>query len=132
MQQAGKRLRVIKLLLIWQFMAALGAGALALLVGPVAAWSALLGGLICWLPNCYFAFRAFRHKGARAAKKIVRSFYVGEAGKMAITVLLFAVVFTNVRPLHALALFAGYLAVQTLNWFVPLWVSHSETRQISQ
>jgi len=131
MQQAGQRLRVIKLLLIWQFATALLIGAVAMLSGPTAAKSAIIGGLICWLPNCYFAFRAFRYRGARAARQIVRSFYAGEAGKMALTVLLFAVVFINVRPLHALALFMGFTAVQTLNWVVPFLVSRSETRQTS-
>lgn len=91
--------------------------------------SALLGGLICWVPNCWFAYRAFRHRGARAARQIVRSFYAGEAGKMALTVLFFAIVFINMRSVNALALFAGFAGVQSISWIVPLLVARSETRQ---
>ena len=131
MQQGGQRLRVIKLLLIWQLVAALAAGTVGLASDVQAGYSALLGGLICWLPNCYFAFRAFRHRGARSARKIVRSFYAGEAGKMALTMLLFAVVFVNVRPLNALALFVGYIATQASNWIVPLMVNRLENKQSS-
>ncbi len=48
--------------------------------GVVAGYSGLCGGLIALLPNMYFAHRAFRFPGARAAQAIVRSFYAGEAG----------------------------------------------------
>ena len=48
--------------------------------GPIAGYSGLCGGLIAWLPNVYFAHKAFRFSGARAAQAIVRSFYAGEAG----------------------------------------------------
>ncbi|HET8791898.1 MAG TPA: ATP synthase subunit I, partial [Modicisalibacter sp.] len=46
--------------------------------GKSAALSALLGGLVCWLPNAYFAWRAFRYQGARLASNIVKSFYRAE------------------------------------------------------
>lgn len=121
MQQAERRLRVIRLLLVWQLVTAFGAGVVGfLLAGVAGGGSALIGGLICWLPNCWFAYRAFRYRGARAARRIVRSFYAGEAGKMALTVLLFAVVFINVKSVNALALFAGFAGVQLVNWIVPL------------
>lgn len=131
MQQAARRLRVIKLLLVWQFAGALLVGLLGLLSSQGAAIGALIGGLIVWLPNCYFAFRAFRYRGARAARLIVRSFYAGAAGKMMLTALMFVLVFINVKPLNALALFAGFAGVQTLNWIVPLVVSRSEQNTTS-
>ncbi|MBT13878.1 MAG: F0F1 ATP synthase assembly protein I, partial [Oceanospirillaceae bacterium] len=40
---------------------------IALLHSPLAAKSALLGGLTCALPNAYFIWRAFRYSGARSA-----------------------------------------------------------------
>jgi len=129
MRQAVNRLRVIKLLLVWQLIAALVAGAVGWTFGPAAAQGAFLGGLICWLPNCYFAYRAFRYRGARAARQIVRSFYAGEAGKMGLTILMFTLVFIYVKPINALALFAGYAGVQTLNWIIPLAVGHADNRQ---
>lgn len=123
--QAGRdRLAVVRALLIYQFAGCVVFSAMALVYGITPAYSALLGGLICLLPNCYFAFRAFRFQGARAAKQIVRSFYAGEAGKLALTTLLFAGVFIAVKPLNALALFVGYVGVQLLNWIVPVVYKH--------
>lgn len=56
--------------------------------GVVSGYSGLCGGLIAWLPNVYFAWKAFRFSGARAAQAIVKSFYAGEAGKMILTAVL--------------------------------------------
>lgn len=132
MQQPVERLRVIRLLLIWQLAGAALAGGVGSFWGDSAAKGALIGGLIVWLPNCYFAFRAFRYRGARAARKIVRSFYAGAAGKMVLTAIMFTVVFINVRPLNALALFLGFAGVQTLSWIVPLALGRSVNRQSSR
>lgn len=125
--QSERRLRVIRLLLLWQLAMASVAG---VLVGVGFGWwpgrSALIGGLIAWLPNCWFAWRAFRYRGARAARRIVRSFYVGQAGKMLMTAGLFALAFIHLDPLWPLALFAGFAAVQAVSWIVPIVVSRSE------
>lgn len=123
MRQAEQRLRVIKLLLFWQFIVAIAAGVLGLLMGEGGALGALAGGIIVWLPNCYFALRAFRYKGARAARQIVHSFYAGVAGKIVITAGLFIVVFVYFDPLNAPAIFAGFLLVQTMSWVVPVLAS---------
>ena len=128
MQQARHRLHVVKQLLIWQLLVAFGAGAAGLGWGSTGGLSALLGGLICWLPNCYFAFRAFRHRGARAARLIVRSFYAGAAGKLVLSMALFTIVFINVRPLNAPALFAGFIGVQFVSWLVPVFAGRAESR----
>ena len=133
MQQAGERLRVIKLILLGQFLAMALVGVAGLLIaGKVSGLSALLGGLIAWLPNTYFAIRAFRYRGARAAQKIVRSFYAGAFGKMILTMAMFAMVFIQVKPLSALALFVGFAIVQTMNWIVPIFVALQERRRYSQ
>jgi len=88
-------------------------------LGTVAGYSALLGGLIAWLPNLYFAHKAFRFGGARAAREIVRSFYAGEAGKLVFTAVLFALTFAGVKPLVVPALFGTFLLVLAINWFAP-------------
>jgi ATP synthase protein I len=88
--------------------------------GPVAGYSGLCGGLIAWLPNMYFAHKAFRFTGARAAQAIVRSFYAGEAGKLILTAVLFALTFAGVKPLEALAVFGVFFLTQLVNWFAPL------------
>jgi len=105
------RLPVFPLLLI-----ELGTAVLAGLAGwwwrdPVAGYSALLGGLIAWVPNVYFAMKAFRYFGARSVKAIVQSFWSGEMGKLFLTAALFALVFAGVERLNVAALFAGYALV---------------------
>lgn len=130
MQQAAKRLRVIKWMLAGQFIAMiLVAAVFYLLSGQLAGTSALLGGFICWLPNTYFAFRAFRYRGARAAQKIVRSFYAGAFGKLILTMALFAIVFAKVKPLSAGALFVSFALVQTMNWIVPILSARAESKE---
>jgi F0F1-type ATP synthase assembly protein I len=42
----------------------------------------------------------------------VRAAYIGELGKVVLTVLLFGLVLTMVRPLAGGALFAGFIAAQ--------------------
>ena len=88
--------------------------------GSVAGYSGLCGGLIAWLPNLYFAHKAFRFSGARAAQAIVRSFYAGEAGKLVLTAVLFALTFAGVKPLEPLAVFGAFVLTQLVNWFSPL------------
>ena len=128
MQQADQRLKVIKQLLCWQLAGAVAAGLVGMLWGASGALGAFAGGLIAWLPNCYFAFRAFRHKGARAARQIVRSFYAGVTGKIFLTASLFALAFISLDPLNAPAVFIGFIAVQALSWIVPLIAAQ---RQVS-
>lgn len=91
-------------------------------VGSVEGYSAGLGGLVCLIPNAYFAIRVFQHRGARSAQKIVRSFYAGEAGKLALTAVLFAAVFVWVKPLSPGWLFAAFVLVQATGWVTPLFV----------
>lgn len=91
--------------------------------GNVAGYSALIGGVIAWLPNLYFAHKAFRFSGARAAREIVRSFYAGEAGKLILTFVLFALAFAGVKPMEAPMLFGAYLLTLMVSWFSPLLIT---------
>ena len=77
----------------------------------VSAYSALSGGLIAVLPQAYFAFVAFRRRGAKSASAIARASYAGEVGKFLLSVAGFAVVFATLRPIDGLAVFAGYLVM---------------------
>ena len=86
------------------------------LVGGVAGYSALLGALTCVIPNAFLAGRivlARRDPGARA---LIRAAYTGELGKLALTVLMFGIVFVAVRPLSAGALFAGFIVAQLVTF----------------
>ena len=103
------RLPVFPVLLAQLAVILLAAAALFGWRGAVSGYSGLCGGLIAWLPNLYFAHKAFRFSGARAAQSIVRSFYAGEAGKLILTAVLFALAFVGVEPLAPMQLFIGYL-----------------------
>jgi ATP synthase protein I len=80
--------------------------------GHVGGYSALLGSLITVLPNAFLALRLAVPRREPGAQALVRAAYIGELGKLALTVLLFVLVFTLVRPLSAVALFAGFIATQ--------------------
>ena len=75
----------------------------------VRAYSVFSGGLIAILPQSYFAMLAFRWRGARSARAIAHSSYVGQVGKFFLSVAGFAAVFVALRPIDAPAVFAGYL-----------------------
>jgi ATP synthase protein I len=77
----------------------------------VRAYSVLIGGLIAILPQAYFAALAFRWRGARSARAIARSGYLGQAGKFLLSVAGFALVFASVRPIDAPAVFVAYIAM---------------------
>ena len=86
------------------------------LLGGVAGYSALLGSLTCVIPNAFLATRivlARRDPGARA---LIRAAYTGELGKLALTVLMFSIVFVAVRPIAAGPLFAGFIAAQLVTF----------------
>jgi len=91
--------------------AILATGLLAV-YGPVAGYSALLGSLICAIPNGFLALRLSMPRRDPGARALMRAAYVGEAGKLTLTVLMFTAVFVLVRPLAAPALFAGFIAAQ--------------------
>ena len=116
------------LLLVQLVVLLFGAATLWFIKGPVAGYSGLIGGFIAWLPNVYFAFKAFRYSGARSAQLIVRSFYAGEAGKLILTAVLFALAFAGVKPLEPLALFGVYLLTLLVSWCAPLLMGHTFTR----
>lgn len=94
-----------------------------LLRGPVACYSAFLGGLIFLLPHGYFAFKAFRYSGARAARQIMSSFYQGEAGKLILCAILFTMAFKWIQPLDVAALFLTFAIMLVTNWLTPFLVS---------
>jgi ATP synthase protein I len=84
---------------------------LLLAIDKVAACSVLGGGLVAVVPQAYFAMLAFRWRGARSARGIVRSGHVGEVGKFLLSVVGFGLVFATLRPLNAPAVFGSYLAM---------------------
>ncbi|MEE8427325.1 MAG: ATP synthase subunit I [Woeseiaceae bacterium] len=80
--------------------------------GRVAGYSVLLGSMICVIPNAFLALRLAVPRRDPGAHALIRAAYMGEAGKLALTVLMFGIVFVAVRPLAAAPLFAGFIAAQ--------------------
>ncbi len=81
--------------------------------GSVAAVSAALGGATVVVPNAFLAARLLAPTLGRRA--MLRSAWIGETGKLLLTVLLFGVIFGFVRPLAPLAVFVSFIVTQ----FVP-------------
>jgi ATP synthase protein I len=102
----------VPLIILAQASVCLGVGALGWLwAGQTAAVSALLGGLAAVLPNAFLAARLIA-PGAASAQALLRAAWVGEAGKLVLTVVAFIAIFALVRPISAPAVFAGFIAVQ--------------------
>ena len=93
-----------------------------------AAMSAALGALVCWLASCYFTWQSFRTAGARATKQVLLNMYRGLLGKFAIMVVGFILILINVKPLSAVALFCGFMLVQSMTWVAPFWASCLQKR----
>ena len=68
-------------------------------IGRVAGYSALLGSLTCAIPNAFLATRIVMARRDPGARALIRAAYTGELGKLALTVLMFSIVFVAVRPL---------------------------------
>ena len=84
--------------------------------GFVSGYSALLGGMTCLIPNAFLALRLVVPRRDPGAGSLIRAAYIGELGKLALTVLMFSLVFTLVRPLAAGALFAGFVGAQLVTF----------------
>jgi ATP synthase protein I len=81
-------------------------------------FSAAIGGFTAFIPNLYFALR-IAGSVEQDARKILRSFYVGESVKLLLTVALFMLVF-QIPNIEVLPLMAGYIAALSVFWFALL------------
>jgi ATP synthase protein I len=95
--------------------------------GANAASSAVLGGMVCVIPNIYFARKLFEYQGARSARQIVNSFYKGEAIKIFLSIVLFTAVFMWIK-ITPLAFFAAYIMILITHWFAPLVIVNKQNR----
>jgi ATP synthase protein I len=99
--------------------------------GTVAGYSALLGSLTCVLPNAFLALRLAVPRRDSGARALIRAAWVGEIGKLGLTVLMFSVVFLLVKPLSVAALFAGFIATQLMT-FAGLLLRDKETEETNE
>lgn len=110
-------LAAVSRILIAQLSVGLLIGAVALVLADgTAALSAILGGLICVIPNAFLGLRMIVGGSARDPRGMLRASYVGAAGKLMLTAALFAAVFALVRPLAAGWLFGAFVLTQATVW----------------
>ena len=103
--------RVVPLTLLAQAgVSAVLAAALWLSFDETVAVSTLLGGAAAVVPNAFLAARLL--KPNRPVDALMRAAWIGEMGKILLTVLAFGVIFGFVRPLSPPAVFAGFIAAQ--------------------
>ena len=104
---------VVPLTLLAQFCVGLAvAGVAWVWFGATAGISALLGAATAVIPNGFLAARLLQSNRDPRDHAMMRAAWIGETGKLLLTVLLFAVIFGSVRPLAPLAVFAGFIAAQ--------------------
>jgi ATP synthase protein I len=84
-------------------------------VGGLAAKSALLGGSISTLASLAMALLSFRKAAAADPQLAMRGFYVGEAVKVVLVIVLFTVVLRTLK-VSPLAMFAAYVATFFVYW----------------
>ena len=98
-----------------QSLAAVVLALLALMAGPVAAYSCFFGSLAAYVPGAVFTILVMRKMGGDSAA-FLRTAALAEFGKLALTGLLCAVVFIWVKPLAAGFFFLGMIGVLIANW----------------
>ncbi len=117
----GRRVRgvglfhAVRRVLQLQALTVLLVSASALAWGKYHGMSALLGGLIAFLPNAYFAVKFGRKDPGKTASQVVKAFYFGEATKLLFTALLFVIVF-QLPGILPLPLFIAFAAVMAVFW----------------
>lgn len=127
-EKRQQNLTGVKRLLLWQFRVVMICAVTgAVFAGIQGFLSALIAGVIAILPNAYFAKKLFKYYGAKAAKKIVNSFYKGEAAKIILSTVLFALAFSMIA-INPIVFFMTYIMVQIVFWFAPVIFDNKQNR----
>ena len=89
--------------------------------GLAHAQSVLAGGVIAIIPNCVFAYKAFKYAGAQSSKLVVESFFSGVKFKMLLTAILFIFAF-KILVIIPLAFFGTFSLVMALPLLTPFFL----------
>ena len=92
------------------------------LSGMQTAQSLGLGGLICFIANTVFTLKAFKYRGASATEQIVKEFVSGEAYKILLSGVGFALTFLYVPAATPMMVFLGYLGVYLVGMVITMYV----------
>ena len=113
--------RMVARILMSQAVLALVIGALCWwLISPLWGQSALLGSLVYLLPALYQARQVLSQKHSNNIRATLRELYKSEIWKMALTMVLFGLVFTLVKPIEPFPLFGAFIVMQLLAWLAPI------------
>ena len=95
---------------------------------PLHAISVMIGGSVAIIPQSLFGFWVFRQRGARKARAMVTSLFVGEGLKLSIVAVLFAVVWANSDYLETEAVIAGFVITVLVGQLSPplILVGHEQ------
>jgi ATP synthase protein I len=96
--------------------------AFCLLIDLVTAYSSLLGGLACVLPGVYAVIRLNRVSAQTDVppETGLKQVLFGELGKLALTIVVFIMVFMWVKPLVMASFFGTFVGLQCLNILIPV------------
>lgn len=92
--------------------------------GRDSAVAALVGGAIYVIPCYLYANRLFSNVSAQAIKRVITVFYLGEIGKLVVSVGLFIWLF-HVYHFPVLPYFLGYLIAAIAFCVAPVWLINS-------
>lgn len=111
-------------ILVWQWLVTFCIAAGLFIVKRDLALSAFLGGLVCALPNVYFAQQLYKRRIA-VAPALLRSAFAAEFIKMGLAIALLAIVLINYKEVHPIVLFVTYFITHSCMWAVPLIMQSS-------
>lgn len=115
-------------IIVIQVLIVLGVSLLALGIQDVQkAYSVLLGGGACILPNLYFAHHFFYPSITKSPKHILATFFQSELIKFGLTALLFWLMMRYLS-VSFLFLFIGYFSAQAGFWAAPLLLSRRQIK----
>ncbi len=83
-------------------------------------YSGLAGGITFMLPNMIFVLMTFAHAGASKSKLILRGFYVGEAIKLTLIVILFSL-FLKYGALSLPPFYISFALLVVSQWLAPFF-----------
>lgn len=109
----------IQSILVWQWLITFCITAVLFIAKRDVALSAFLGGLVCAVPNMYFARQLYKRRIA-VAHTLMRSVFVAEFIKLGLAIALLAIVLINYKEVHPITLFVTYFITHSCMWAVPL------------
>ncbi len=114
---------------MWQWLITFFITAILFIVNREVALSAFLGGLVCAVPNMYFARQLFTKRRTANVPDLLRSVYIAEFIKLGLAIALLAIVLINYKEVHPVALFVTYLITHSCMWAVPLFTQQDKKIQ---